>query len=88
MIDEQILDTLQSLDNSEHFKSFIGDYRNAHEEEERLKVLTIKSNKISENKTVKGKDNIFSSGQNKNTLDKGPKSTLPKKRESKDKTED
>lgn len=47
MIDEQILDTLLSLDSTDHFKSFIGDYRNAHEEEERLKVLTIKSNKIS-----------------------------------------
>lgn len=27
-----------------------------------FKVLTIKSNKISENKKVKGKDNIFSGG--------------------------
>jgi len=29
-----------------------------------FKVLTIKSNKISENKKVKGKDNIFAAGNN------------------------
>jgi hypothetical protein len=28
-----------------------------------LKVLTIKSNKISENKKIKGKDNIFASNE-------------------------
>jgi hypothetical protein len=47
MIEEQIMDTLQSLDSSESFKDFIADYRSAHEEEQRLRVLTIKSNKVS-----------------------------------------
>lgn len=47
MIEEQIMDTLQSLDSSESFKDFIADYRSTHEEEQRLRVLTIKSNKVS-----------------------------------------
>jgi hypothetical protein len=47
IIEEQILDTLLSLEDVEHFKSFIKDYRNSYEEEEMLKVLTIKNNKIS-----------------------------------------
>lgn len=62
LIDEQILDTLLSLEEIESFQSFIKDFRSSFEEVEMFKVLTIKSNKISENKKVKGKDNIFSGG--------------------------
>ena len=51
-----------SLSDFEVFKQIILDYRSTHEEEERHKVLTIKSNKIPENKKVKGSENIFSSG--------------------------
>jgi hypothetical protein len=72
LIDEQILDTLQSLENVEQFQAFIKDYKNSYEEEEQYKVLTIKSNKISENKKVKGKDNIFS-GQGGNLNENGLK---------------
>ena len=82
LIDEQILDTLQSLENVEQFQAFIKDYKNSYEEEEQYKVLTIKSNKISENKKVKGKDNIFS-GQGSNLNENGLK-PLPKKKEVKD----
>jgi hypothetical protein len=82
LIDEQILDTLQSLENVEQFQAFIKDYKNSYEEEEQYKVLTIKSNKISENKKVKGKDNIFS-GQGGNLNENGLK-PLPKKKEVKD----
>ena len=32
LIDEQILDTLQSLDNIEQFQAFIKDYKNSYEE--------------------------------------------------------
>lgn len=92
MVEDQIMDTLQSLESTECFKDFITDYRNAHEEEERLKVLTIKSNKMSENKTVKGRDNIFASGenlkQNQNLSSKSTRTVQSKKREPKDKSED
>jgi hypothetical protein len=45
-----------------------------------LKVLTIKSNKISENKTVKGKDNIFGNSQQSNGFgDKNLKPLVKKK---------
>lgn len=33
LIDEQILDTLQSLDNVEQFQAFIKDYKNSYDEE-------------------------------------------------------
>jgi hypothetical protein len=45
MVDEQILDTLLSLEDVENFKLFIKDFRNSYEEEELLQ--TIKTNKIS-----------------------------------------
>jgi hypothetical protein len=45
-----------------------------------FKVLTVKSSKISENKKVKGKDNIFAGGDN-NMFDKGLKPIFPKKKE-------
>ena len=45
-----------------------------------FKVLTIKSNKISENKKVKGKDNIFSGGDNGGMFDKGLKLPVQKKK--------
>ena len=67
------------MEDVEHFKAFIKDYRNSYEEEEMLKVLTIKSNKITENKTVKGKDNIFGNSQSHGFGDKNLK-LLPKKK--------
>ena len=52
-----------------------------------LKVFTIKSNKISENKKVKGKDNIFAGqdSQFNGMFDKGLK-PLTKKTSAKEKT--
>lgn len=44
-----------------------------------FKVLTIKSNKISENKKVKGKDNIFSGGDT-GLFEKGLKVPAQKKK--------
>ena len=41
LVDEQLLDTLLSLEDVEHFKAFIKDYRNSYEEVEMFKVLTI-----------------------------------------------
>jgi hypothetical protein len=67
-VDEQILDTLDSLRDINCFKSFIRDYKISHDEVETYKVLTIKSNKIPENKQVKGKDNIFGGSNDKNPL--------------------
>jgi membrane-bound lytic murein transglycosylase MltF len=84
LIDEQLMDTLLSLHDKESFRAFIKDFRNSYEEEEQLKVLTIKSNKITESKTVKGRDNIFSQGGS--LLEKGLK-PLPKKKEAQEKTE-
>lgn len=86
IIDEQILDTLLSLEEVESFKSFIRDYRKSYEEVEMFKVLSVKSNKISENKKVKGKDNIFAANENP-IFDKALK-PLPKKKEVQEKTEE
>lgn len=80
IIDEQILDTLLSLEDVEHFKAFIKDYRNSYEEEEMLKVLTIKSNKPTHNKTVKGKDNIFNTSQQPSDHSAKNLKALPKKK--------
>jgi hypothetical protein len=71
---------LLSLEDVEHFKAFIKDYKNSYEEEEMLKVLTIKSNKITENKTVKGKDNIFNSSQQSHSFNDKNMKALPKKK--------
>ena len=79
------MDTLESFEDINSFKAFVKDYRRSFEEEEQLKVLTIKSNKISENKTVKGKDNIFQ--QQGNGLFENGLKPLPKKKEAKEKTE-
>jgi len=80
MIDEQILDTLASFDDLENFKLFIKDFRNSFEEEELLQ--TIKTNKVSQNKKVKGKDNIFAGGDNHSAglFDKGLKAPVQKKK--------
>lgn len=56
-----------------------------------LKVLTIKSNKIAENKKVKSKDNIFSAGDfqpNSIFEDKGLKPLTTKKKPVQEKTEE
>ena len=57
------------------------------EEIEMFKVLTIKSNKIPENKKVKGKDNIFAGNSGAAMFDKGLKAP-PKKKEVQEKTEE
>lgn len=44
-----------------------------------FKVLTIKSNKVSENKKVKGKDNIFAGQDGPSLFDKGLKPVQKKK---------
>ena len=53
-----------------------------------FKVLTIKSNKIAENKKVKGKDNIFAGDGGASMFDKGLKAPIPKKKEVQEKTEE
>lgn len=52
-----------------------------------FKVLTIKSNKISENKKVKGKDNIFA-GDGGSMFNQGLKLPAPKKKPTNEKTEE
>lgn len=90
IVDEQILDTLMSLEDLEHFKAFIKDYRNSFEEEEMFKVLSVKSNKISELKKVKGKShNIFAQGENQHDFfEKGLKGNTIKRKPAQEKTED
>ena len=62
----------------EHFRSLLGDYRASEEESERYKTLTIKTNKIPQNKKVKGsEDNIFGSAQPSFGKDSSKK-TVPK----------
>jgi len=51
-----------------------------------LKVLTIKSNKISHNKKVKGKDNIFANDQNNIFNDKPNKMAVVKRKPASEKT--
>jgi hypothetical protein len=53
-----------------------------------FKVLTIKSNKISENKKVKGKDNIFAGGDAPTLFEKALKAPIQKKKQTVDKTEE
>jgi hypothetical protein len=71
----------------DNFKLFIKDFRNSFEEEELLQ--TIKTNKMSEHKKVKGKDNIFAGGDNSSggLFDKGLKA-VNKKKSVKEKTEE
>jgi hypothetical protein len=68
IIDEQILDTLLSLEDVEHFRAFVRDYRSSFEEEEMHRVLSVKSNKLAEVKRVKGKNNIFAQGENQTDI--------------------
>jgi hypothetical protein len=58
-VDDQLLDTLESLCDINCFNSFMKDCKRSHDEVETYKVLTIKSNKIPEHKSIKSKDNIF-----------------------------
>lgn len=90
IIDEQILDTLLSLEDLEHFRAFIRDYRCSFEEEEMHRVLSVKSNKISEVKKVKGKNNIFAQGENhEDIFGKGPlKAQGVKRKSAQEKTQD
>jgi hypothetical protein len=81
------LDTLLSLEDIDSFRSFIKDFRSSYEEVEMFKVLTIKSNKISENKKVKGKDNIFAAN-NAPLFDKGLQAPIQKKKPTVEKTEE
>lgn len=53
-----------------------------------LKVLTIKSNKISENKKVKGKDNIFGGADNPMFGGDNKLKPLTKKKSAQEKTEE
>ena len=52
-----------------------------------FRVLTIKSNKVPENKKVKGKDNIFAGGNTGGMFDKGLKAPQAKKMQTVEKTE-
>lgn len=61
-IDEQLLDMLMSFSNFEQFKHLMTDYKSYYEEEEKIKLLTIKTNKMPETKKVKGANTIFSGG--------------------------
>jgi hypothetical protein len=89
IIDEQILDTLLSLEDLEHFRAFIRDYRSSFEEEEMHRVLSVKSNKLAEVKRVKGKNNIFAQGENQaDIFDKGLLKQGPKRKSAQEKTHD
>jgi hypothetical protein len=73
------------LEDIESFKSFIKDFRSSYEEVEMFK--TIKSNKISESKKVKGKDNIFAS-EGQGMFNQGLKPIQPKKKPAELKSEE
>jgi hypothetical protein len=54
-----------------------------------FKVLSVKSNKISENKKVKGKSNIFAQNENHmDMFDKGLKGQVIKRKTAQEKTEE
>lgn len=61
-IDDQISQIIISCVDINEFKTLLNDYKAAEEEEERYRVLTVKTNKLPENKKVKGNsENIFGS---------------------------
>lgn len=69
-----------SLTDFDVFKQILLDYRAAHEEEERYKILTIKSSKIPEMKKVKGaSENIFASSNEAFSKEKPLMMSKPKK---------
>ena len=82
-IDEEIYEILMSFTDFEIFKQLMLDYKSSQEEEERYRVMTIKTNKVPEHKKVKGaNDNIFGASKTPtfggNDLSK-KKSSGPKK---------
>ena len=63
-MDEEIYEILLSFSDFETFKAMMLDYRTAQEEEERYRILTIKTNKVPETKKVKSNtENIFANSQ-------------------------
>ena len=52
-IDEEILEILLSARDFFVFKQMLMDYQRAHEEEERYRILTVKTNKVPSAKKVK-----------------------------------
>ncbi len=59
IIDEQILDLLTSFTDFLAFKTLVLDFKKFYQEQERLRILTIKSTKKDPSTKVKKKDNIF-----------------------------
>lgn len=53
-VDIGVYDALSVCANFEDFVGFCDDYRKAAEEQERYRVLTVKTNKMPETKKVKG----------------------------------
>lgn len=78
------MEILVSFSDFEVFKQLMLDYKAGMEEEERYRILTVKTNKIPEQKQVKGaSENIFSSSSKpinleKDLLKKKPSSKGPR----------
>lgn len=76
-IDQEIMEILVSFSDFEVFKQLMLDYKAGMEEQERYRILTVKTNKIPEQKKVKGaSDNIFVNSKPIN-LEKDPLKKKP-----------
>ena len=55
-----LFEVVMSCVDFKTFESLLADYRTSGEEEERYKILTVKTNKVPEQKKIKGNsENIF-----------------------------
>lgn len=71
-IDEEIMEILISFSDFDVFKQLMLDYKAGMEEEQQYRILTVKTNKMPEQKKVKGaSDNIFAASKPLN-LEKDP----------------
>ena len=78
-----------SCNDFDSFRGLLLDYRISHEEEERYKVLTIKTNKLPENKKVKGNtENIFGNSNMPTFGGKNPSKKPIQQKKVTEKTED
>lgn len=80
-IDEEIHEILLSISDFEIFKQMMVDYKTSQEEEERYRILTIKSTKMPETKKIKSNtENIFANSQPLNLGGDVIKKKNPKKK--------
>ena len=82
------MDTLMSMDSFEQFKGEARDFSSTEEEVERHRVLTIKGNRPTHNKKVKGQQNNIFSSENSHPLANNAKPSAPKRKLTQEKTEE